>query len=104
MTPPAELASGLALTGKKSRFAGKRGGVAMSHRSSSEASSKAGARKGSADALKARVDLSLVAEGARSFRAHSKSTIDPPKPPKPTREARTRALKLARRLASSHSG
>ena len=57
-----------------------------------------------ADALKARVDLSLVAEGARSYRAHSKSTIDPPVPPKPIRAARTRAERLAKRLASSHSG
>lgn len=72
-----------------------------------------------ASALKARVDLSLVAEAESdgpmtlsnrahnksaigTRRAHNKSAVDAPVVP--TGEARARALELASLLASSHSG
>jgi hypothetical protein len=87
----------------------------MSSRARSEVDSTAvsKAREGSASALKARVDLSLVAEGrmtssnrahSKSARAHSKSVIDGQVLPGLSGAARARALRLARRLASSHSG
>jgi hypothetical protein len=88
----------------------------MSSRATSEVGSTAGskARKGLASALKARVDLSLVAKGdgrvtssnrahSKSARAHSKSAIDGQVLPNLSGAARARALRLARRLASSHS-
>jgi hypothetical protein len=99
------LARGLSSPEKRSRFASVREVLAMSNRARSEvdrtASSKA--REGFASALLARVDLSLVAEGASSNRAHSKSTIDGQALPNLSGAARERALRLARRLASSHS-
>jgi hypothetical protein len=89
----------------------------MSSRARSEVDSTSGskAREGFASALKARVDLSLVAEGddrmtssnrahSKSVRAHSKSVIDGQVLPNLSGAARARALRLARRLASSHSG
>jgi hypothetical protein len=84
----------------------------MSSRARSEVNSTASskARKGLASALKSRVELSLVAEGdsssrehSKSTRAHSKSTTDGQVLPNLSRAARARALRLARRLASSHS-
>jgi hypothetical protein len=84
----------------------------MRNRARSEVDSTASskAREGLASALKARVDLSLVAGDASSTRAHSKSTIAHSKSttdgqvlPKLSGAARARALRLAGRLASSHS-
>jgi len=84
----------------------------MSSRARSQGDSTASskARVGLASALKARVDLSLVAEGASSSRAHSKSTVAHSKSttddrvlPKLSGAARARALRLAGRLASTHS-
>jgi hypothetical protein len=100
---------------KRSRFAGVREVLRMSSRARSEVDSTAvsKAREGSASALKARVDLSLVAEcrttssnraHSKSARAHSKSVIDGQVLPSLSGGARARALRLARRLASSHSG
>jgi hypothetical protein len=72
-----------------------------------------------ASALKARVDLSLVAEAdgpatlsnrahnkssIGTHRAHNKSSTDAPVVPNLTGEARARAMRLASLLASSHSG
>jgi hypothetical protein len=76
-----------------------------------------GAREGLASALRKNVDLSLVAESASSNRAHSKSTVAHSKStvahsksttdghvfPKLSGAERERALRLAERLASSHS-
>jgi hypothetical protein len=70
-----------------------------------------------ASALKAHVDLSLVAEAASSSRAHSKSTVAHSKStvahsksttdgqvlPNLSGAARARTLELARRLASGDS-
>lgn len=81
----------------------------MSSRARSEVDSTASskAHEAIASALKARVDLSLVAEGdgrvTSSNRAHSKTTIDSKVLPNLSGAARARALRLARRLASSHS-
>lgn len=61
------------------------------------------AREGSADALKASVDLSLVAERPSSNRAHNKTTVEPEKLPL-SGEARERAERLAAQLGSTHSG
>jgi hypothetical protein len=105
---------GLPSPEKRSRFAGVREVLTMSSRATSEVGSTAGsrARKGLASALKARVDLSLVAEGgmissnrahSKSARAHSKSAIDGQVLPNLSGAARARALRLARRLASTHS-
>ena len=82
----------------------------MSTPSPSEAGPKA-------RALRERLDLSLVAEGAASNRAHSKSAIDgvPNLSRAHSKSAvedgpvlsgadRVRAEELARRLASTHSG
>jgi hypothetical protein len=86
----------------------------MSSRARSEVDSTASSSKGFASALRARVDLSLVAESdgratssnrahSKSTRAHSKSTIDGKVLPNLSGAARARALRLARRLASCHS-
>ncbi len=66
-----------------------------------DSTSSSKARQGLASALKARVDLSLVTQNASPIRAHNKSTIDGRALPNPS--ARARALRLAKRLASSHS-
>ena len=87
----------------------------MSSRARSEVDSAAVSKthERSASALKARVDLTLVAEcrttssnraHSKSARAHSKSAIDGQVLPNLSGAARARALRLARRLASSHSG
>jgi hypothetical protein len=92
----------------------------MSSRAKSEVDSTAGskARVAIASALKARMDLLLVAEsdGPVTFsnrahnkssigthRAHDKSTTDAPVVPNLSGAARARALRLAGLLASSHS-
>lgn len=84
--------------------------------------SSAGSEKVMASGLKARVDLSLVSRGAgrltshnrahsksgapvtSSSRAHSKSGTDANVVPNLSGAAQARALRLAKRLASSHSG
>jgi hypothetical protein len=78
----------------------------MGNRPSSRVDSTASstARRAPASALKARVDLSLVTEGAPPIRAHDKSTIGDQAPATLSGAARTRALRTAKRLASSHSG
>jgi hypothetical protein len=80
----------------------------MSSRSRSEADSTARSKPGAkASALKARVDLSLVSEGDGRVvlsAAHSKSTVIADVLPSPSGEAWGRALRLAKRLGSSHSG
>ncbi len=73
----------------------------MQNRSGSAVSQ---AREGSASGLRARIDLSLVAAAASPTRAHNKSTIDDPALQELSGAARARALRLAQRLASSHSG
>jgi hypothetical protein len=70
--------------------------------------SRAGSEKAMASGLKARVDLSLVTRGDGRLtspnRAHSKSGTDANVVPNLSGAAQARALRLARRLASSHSG
>ena len=77
----------------------------MSHRAGSETDStdSSKAREGFADALRASVDLSLVAERASSNRAHNKTTVEPEKLPL-SGAARERAVRLAALLGSTHSG
>jgi hypothetical protein len=77
----------------------------MSRRARSDADSTACSkpRGAIASALKGRVDLSLVAEGdgrVHFSEPHSKSTAIAGVLPRPS----ARALRLARRLAASHSG
>lgn len=88
----------------------------MSSRAKSEVDSTP-TSKASASALKAHVDLSLVAESdgrvtssnrahnksTIDARAHNKSTVDPKVLPNLSAAERARALRLAERLASSHS-
>jgi hypothetical protein len=77
----------------------------MSDRAESAMDSTPGskARKGVADALKAHVDLSLVAGGGSSIRAHDKSAIARPVLPNLSDAERERGVQLAARLANSHS-
>ena len=109
MTLAAGSRRGLPAPEKRSRFAGVREVLTMSSRARSDVDSTTSskAREGLASALKARVDLSLVAEGdgrvTSPNRAHNKSTFDPKVLPNLSGAARARALRLAKRLASSHS-
>jgi hypothetical protein len=117
--PAAVVGGSLPPSEKSSRFGGVREVLAMSSRARSEVDPTASseARQGLASALKERVDLSLVAEAASSNRAHSKSTVahskstvghsksttSGPVLPDLSGASRARALRLAKRLASSHS-
>lgn len=78
----------------------------MNSRARSEVDSSTSS-KGFASALKASVDLSLVAEAdgrvPSSNPPHSKSTINPEVLSNLSATERARALRLAERLASSHS-